>query len=177
MSSPDDWQAGVFAEAQRRTDAKSTGMLARWCYTNWEGECVVAHGFETTWDWLKLNCTAKGERTSGGVEEQIEDAQDGVRYFKTVGRGPELFAVAGKTMYYHMSKGCMARLLQIKSSPGKSEDCWYRYPSFHILDLGVVAPAGAPQVARDTLQWPLDSRGGGPRWENHPCGWKSIGCS
>eukprot|EP00475_Leptophrys_vorax_P030033 TRINITY_DN4464_c0_g1_i1.p1 TRINITY_DN4464_c0_g1~~TRINITY_DN4464_c0_g1_i1.p1 ORF type:complete len:762 (+),score=189.02 TRINITY_DN4464_c0_g1_i1:37-2322(+) len=60
---------------------------------------VTAFGIETSWDWVKENSNEK--RTSGGVKAELGAGYTEVKYFWTVGPGPETFAVAGPKVFYH----------------------------------------------------------------------------
>jgi len=69
---------------------------------------TLADGYETTWEWLKK--VSIENRTSGGVGA-------GARYFKTVSKGPELFALYNNNFYYH------------------DKNQWHKYNSSKILYL------------------------------------------
>ncbi|CAE7833834.1 unnamed protein product [Symbiodinium sp. CCMP2592] len=64
-------------------------------FTTHSGRLVLARGFRTSWPWLKANSTE-----DRGEPLEAED----VKYYKTVGSGPELFAVSGQQVYYEDKK-------------------------------------------------------------------------
>ncbi|CAE6947868.1 unnamed protein product [Symbiodinium sp. CCMP2456] len=64
-------------------------------FTTHSRRLVLARGFRTSWPWLKANSTE-----DRGEPLEAED----VKYYKTVGPGPELFAVSGQQVYYEDKK-------------------------------------------------------------------------
>lgn len=98
------------AEAKAAADALAA-LRSKKCtfsYVNLRRQYVVATGTEDTWDSLKA--TSQERRTSGGLAH-------GARYFRTIGQGPELFAIYAGSVYYH------------------DQDRWSQYRSAKILSI------------------------------------------
>lgn len=93
-------------EEERRHGTRS------FSFVSFRGNYVMVTGVLSNWDQLKRE--SRERRTSGGVETQIRGVT-GVRYYKTQGAGPELFAVAGDQVFYH------------------DADRWHRYASATLL--------------------------------------------
>ena len=55
------------------------------------GSACRVSGIERTWDYLKSEFNRDGN--------EIDDLN--VRYFETIGPGPQLFAATSSTVYYH----------------------------------------------------------------------------
>ena len=76
---------GVHERSQERLGERKAFRFMRY-----SGSRVLVRGFRTTWPWLVAN--SREERGEG-----LKDAE----YYKTVGPGPELFAVLGADVYYN----------------------------------------------------------------------------
>lgn len=75
--------------------------LGIFTYANLRGNVIQARGFMTTWTWLRLHATRTGQRNAAALLEDDDEAVVTVQYFKTVGSGPECFAIVNDTVYFN----------------------------------------------------------------------------
>lgn len=77
------------ASKKKLSDRRAFTFLA------FSGKNVLARGFRTSWSWLVANSAlSRGE----GLQDCASE------YFKTVGDGPELFAVINESVFYNLQQ-------------------------------------------------------------------------
>merc|ERR1712190_221508 len=91
------YPSSVVKEKKLGLDAEESKHAIRiFNYVNFARRHIICTGIKSTWEELKAQ--SREQRTSGGVDTQLPDVQN-VRYYKTQGPGPELFAVAGNAVF------------------------------------------------------------------------------